>query len=131
MALRESTKWRRPFFRIFLLDDHNAYRGNEASIKMTYVPPETGIYYLVTAVCDYHVSPLVMKGNLVVENPHGHLPAPQYGSLPFYSVMCVLYVVALFVWIIWCIKYSSEVMSVQIVILVCFVISVVIRFVRE
>lgn len=86
---------------------------------MTFVPPETGIYYLVTAVCDYHVSPLTMTGNMVVENPYGHLPAPQYGSLPFYSLLCVLYVVALFVWIMWCVKYSSEVMSVQIVILVC------------
>lgn len=32
---------------------------------------------------------------MVVENPFGKMPAPQYGSLPFFSFMCLAYVIAL------------------------------------
>ena len=31
------------------------------------------------------MSPFEMEGNMVVENPFGKMPAPQYGSLPFFS----------------------------------------------
>ena len=68
--------------------------------------------------CDYHMSPFEMEGNMVVENPFGKMPAPQYGSLPFFSFMCLAYVIALIVWSMLCISYSKEVMSVQVIILV-------------
>ena len=61
---------------------------------------------------------MVFEGTMVVENPYGHLPAPQYGSLPFFSFMCVAYVVALIVWGMLCFKYTKEIMSVQIIIIV-------------
>lgn len=84
------------------------------------------------ARCDYHVSPLVMDGTMVVENPFGHLPAPQYGDFPFVMFMCVVYVVALFIWGMLCIRYSKEIMSVQIIILVvlfAFVVNYLVKVV--
>ena len=102
--------------------------GKETNIKVNYHPPKAGVYYIVSAVsffilslscrCDYHISPMIMDGSLVVENMYGHLPAPQYGSLPFYSYMCLVYVISLVVWIRYCIQFKNEIMSVQIIILV-------------
>ena len=59
-----------------------------------------------------------MEGKMIVENPYGQLPAPQYGSLPFFTFMCFAYIVALIIWSMLCISYSKEVMSVQVIILV-------------
>ena len=64
------------------------------------------------------MSPFEMEGNMVVENPYGKLPAPQFGSLPFFSFMCLAYIIALIIWGMLCISYSKEVMSVQVIILV-------------
>lgn len=72
--------------------------------------------------CDYHISPIKIEGKMVVENPYGHLPAPEYGSLPFFSFMCILYTVSLVIWGILCYAYSKEIMSVQIIIIVWSVI---------
>lgn len=58
---------------------------------------------------------------MIVENPYGNLPASQYGSLPFYTFMCFLYVISVVVWGMLCISYSKEVMSVQIIILIVIV----------
>ena len=66
---------------------------------------------------------MVIEGKMVVENPYGHLPAPEYGSLPFFSVMCLAYVVSLLVWGMLCYRYSKEIMSVQIIIIVGSVLS--------
>lgn len=67
------------------------------------------------------MSPLHMDGAMIVENPYGNLPASQYGSLPFYTFMCFLYVISVIVWGMLCISYSKEVMSVQIIILIVIV----------
>ena len=66
---------------------------------------------------------MVIEVKMVVENPYGHLPAPEYGSLPFFSVMCIAYVVSLLVWSMLCYRYSKEIMSVQIIIIVGSVLS--------
>ena len=58
---------------------------------------------------------------MAVENPFGHLPATQYGSLPFYSVTCLAYLVCLVIWGMWCISYSKEIMSVQVIIMVVLI----------
>lgn len=58
---------------------------------------------------------------MAVENPFGHLPATQYGSLPFYSVTCFAYFVCLVIWGMWCISYSKEIMSVQVIIMVVLI----------
>ena len=58
---------------------------------------------------------------MAVENPFGHLPATQYGSLPFYSVTCFAYFVCLVIWGMWCISYSKEIMSVQLIIMVVLI----------
>ena len=71
-----------------------------------------------------------MEGRMVVENPYGHLPATQYGSLPFYIATCFAYVIALIVWVMLCIAFSKEIMSVMVIILVvliCFVMSNVVK----
>lgn len=71
-----------------------------------------------------------MEGRMAVENPFGHLPATQYGSLPFYSVTCFAYFVCLVIWGMWCISYSKEIMSVQLIImvvLISFVLNNVVR----
>ena len=104
--------------------------GSESSIKVNYRPSKTGIYYVLTSVCENDVTPLVMEGRMVVENPYGHLPATQYGSLPFYIATCFAYVIALIVWVMLCIAFSKEIMSVQVIILVvliCFVMSNVVK----
>ena len=62
-----------------------------------------------------------MEGRMAVENPFGHLPATQYGSLPFYSVTCLAYFVCLVIWGMWCISYSKEIMSVQLIIMVVLI----------
>lgn len=107
------------------------HRGKEKTIKINYRPQDSGIYYVVTAVlvwivlfsysCDYHVSPLVMDGMMTVENPYGHLPAPQYGDLPFVTCMFFVYLICFIVWGMLCIRYSKEIMSVQILILIVLV----------
>ena len=77
------------------------------------------------------MSPLHMDGAMIVENPYGNLPASQYGSLPFYTFMCFLYVISVVVWGMLCISYSKEVMSVQIIILIVIVIGLVRTLIRE
>lgn len=62
---------------------------------------------------------------MIVENPYGHLPAPQYGDYPFVSTMCVIYIITLIVWSMLCIRYSKEIMSVQIIILIVLIAYVI------
>ena len=95
--------------------------GTESSIRINYHPQDSGIYYVVTAICDYHVSPLVMDGSMIVENPYGHLPATQYGDYPFVTTMCIVYILTLLVWAMLCIRYSKEIMSVQVIILIVLI----------
>lgn len=59
-----------------------------------------------------------LEGNMIAENPYGHLPATQYSSLPFFSWMSLIYVVVVIMWGMLCIQYSKEIMSVHIIILV-------------
>ena len=87
------------------------------------------MYYVVAAVSSLFVlltprcNPMItvgttLEGKMAAENPHGHLPATQYKSLPFYSWMSFLYVITLIVWGMLCIQYSKEIMSVHLMILV-------------
>lgn len=51
-------------------------------------------------------------------NVYGHLPATQYYSLPFFGWMSLAYLFTLVVWVMLCIQYSKEIMSVHLMILV-------------
>ena len=105
--------------------------GKEKNIIVNYHPTETGIYYVMNAVyvmnewminsCDYHVSPFRLEGKLIVENPYGYLSGSEYGNYPFVIVMLIIYIVCLAVWILLCLQYSNEIMSVQVIILVVLV----------
>lgn len=83
------------------------------------------LFHIIIISCDYHVSPLVMDGSMIVENPYGHLPAPQYGDYPFVSTMCLIYVITLLIWSMLCIRYSKEIMSVQVIILIVLIAYVI------
>ena len=87
---------------------------------------QTGMYYVVAAVCDPSITPHTkVSGMMTAEIAYGHLPATQYYSLPFFSWMSLIYVFALIVWGMLCIQYSKEIMSVHLMILIVLVFFVI------
>lgn len=87
------------------------------------------MYYVVAAVyvfglplsasCDPSITPNTrLSGMMTAVNVYGHLPATQYYSLPFFGWMSLAYLFTLVVWVMLCIQYSKEIMSVHLMILV-------------
>jgi hypothetical protein len=46
-------------------------------------------------------------------DPYGYLPADQFGNLPFYFWLSVLYVIVGVTWLILCVWYSDQLMPLQ------------------
>lgn len=87
------------------------------------------MYYVVAAVsvcavcvtcsCDPSITPNTrLSGMMTAVNIYGHLPATQYYSLPFFGWMSLAYLFTLLIWVMLCIQYSKEIMSVHLMILV-------------
>lgn len=89
------------------------------AVTAVYALPYLVLFFLICSCDAYAIGKVSLEGEMVAENPYGHLPATQYSSLPFYSYMTIIYVVVLIMWGMLCIQYSKEIMSVHIIILVC------------
>ena len=51
-------------------------------------------------------------------NPYGYVPAPLYGSIPFDALLMVLYSIHFVLWLMQCVKYNEELMSIHYLIFV-------------
>ena len=87
--------------------------NRDASVYIHYDIPKEGKYYLVLALCDPTTTNLRITGESLVVNPYGHVPASLYGSIPFHIFLLLLYSVLFVVWLLRCMKYSDELMSIH------------------
>ena len=86
---------------------------------------------MVLAMCDVTTANLNITGESIVMNPYGHLPGRLYGLLPFTTCLVFLYLVLCAIWLIKCVNFKNELMSVHIIIsllLVLFLVDMLLRF---
>ncbi|CBK23468.2 uncharacterized protein [Blastocystis hominis] len=111
------------------LEEIDLSRTNTVDLSSVIV--NSGMYYVVAAVCDPSITPNTrLSGMMTAENVYGHLPATQYYSLPFFGWMSLAYLFTLVVWVMLCIQYSKEIMSVHLMILVVLISFVINSLVR-
>ena len=68
--------------------------------------------------CDANTQNVHVSGKFAVHGTYGHLPSITYGSLDFYSIISIIYVVLTLIWLFACYIYSHDIMSVQYTIIV-------------
>ena len=86
---------------------------------------------MILALCDAHTSNLNISGEVITVNPHGHIPARLYGSIPFTQSLLVAYSILLCLWSICCLRYFRQLMSIHALItltLACFLADTLLRF---
>eukprot|EP00636_Phaeomonas_parva_P000552 CAMPEP_0118857344 /NCGR_PEP_ID=MMETSP1163-20130328/4489_1 /TAXON_ID=124430 /ORGANISM="Phaeomonas parva, Strain CCMP2877" /LENGTH=557 /DNA_ID=CAMNT_0006790647 /DNA_START=186 /DNA_END=1859 /DNA_ORIENTATION=- len=74
---------------------------------------KTGFYNLFIAACDEGTGDLVINGYTEWMNPWGYLPAADWGKLPFYGSLALIY---LFLGLSWCIlmvTYVKDLLAIQ------------------
>ena len=106
-------------------------KNSKNSGTLVYDVKKTGIYYLVSISCDYRAGLVRFSGDFEAVNPHGQLPATQYGLFPFTGFMLLCFVLMTAFWLNVCSKYATEVLSVHVIILVVavlFVLDMLARF---
>ncbi|KAK8833163.1 hypothetical protein WA577_002777 [Blastocystis sp. JDR] len=68
---------------------------------------------MILAMCDAHTSNLNISGEVITINPHGHISARLYGSIPFTQCLLVAYSLLLLLWSLCCLRYFHQLMSVH------------------
>ena len=68
---------------------------------------------MILAMCDAHTSNLNIAGEVITINPHGHISARLYGSIPFTQCLLVAYSLLLLLWSLFCLRYFHQLMSVH------------------
>ena len=91
---------------------NNRENGN-GRVFLHYDIPIEGKYYMVLAMCDVASSNFNITGESIVMNPYGHLPGRLYGMLPFTRILLMFYLVVCAFWLVKCIRYKDELMSVH------------------
>jgi len=74
---------------------------------------ESQIHIIAVAVCDARIGEVTLSGMTEWMNPYGHLPAQLYGFLPFYGLMCVVYLAAACIWLMLNAVYWKDLLHVQ------------------
>ena len=74
---------------------------------------DTGVYILLFGICSPFTSPLLLKGTIDSMDPYGYLPADQYGNLPFYFILSIVYTTVGVAWLYLCVQHQSEIIPMQ------------------
>lgn len=85
---------------------------------------------MVLGMCDISTSNFNLTGEVVAMNPYGHLPGRMYGLLPFTRYLLFGYLILCLFWLLKCVNFHSQLMSVHYLIfmvLVIFLIDTLLR----
>jgi len=74
---------------------------------------DTGLYILFMAVCDPSSNPVRINGNIDSLDPYGYLPADLYQNLPFYGSLSCLHSIVGVVWLVLCLCYRGQLITLQ------------------
>lgn len=74
---------------------------------------ETGIYVTLFASCDPASGAVAVSGFSEWMNPHGFLPADQFGALRFFQVLSLLYLALGLVWAVLCARHRDDLLAIQ------------------
>jgi len=99
-------------------EQHNIKKRDTPNLnKPVYVIPKDGVYLLIVYVGSPAVSLHPYKASVHLEmrssSPDGYLSITDYPLLPFYSVMCGVYVLLGLSWLIVCSLYWREILRLQ------------------
>ena len=104
--------------------------SKESDVQLYHPVTKTGVYFVVATVCDANTQNVHVSGKFAVHGTYGHLPSITYGSLDFYSIISIIYVVLTLIWLFACYIYSHDIMSVQytiIIVLLSFTIDAIVK----
>lgn len=86
---------------------------DKALDKPIYTVGSDGIYVLVLHVQNNSNSDFRLHVRVEMKTPYGYLSAADYPSLIFYGVMCLIYVLYGFIWLVLCFKQWRDLLRVQ------------------
>lgn len=95
-------------------------RSYDKVLHASYPIPRSGVYAVVIAMsfpllfftyrCNANTADIALSGEIVAENPYGHLPLPLYSAWKSSSLLFYLYAVGTIVWLILCWEYRNDLM---------------------
>ena len=97
--------------------------GDQIELEGLFTTYQTGYHYLLIANCDANRIDLDVKGEIVVLNPFGYLPAQYYGFLPFYGAMSLFYILLIIIWSVLLYRNGESLLDVQRYITIVIVLS--------
>ncbi|KAK8803445.1 hypothetical protein WA158_001139 [Blastocystis sp. Blastoise] len=106
-----------------------AWNG-QSNATLTHYVKKSGVYFIVSTVCDSKSINTHISGDFVVKNTYGQLPSITYGSLSFYFYISIIYTVLTIAWLFACYIYKHEIMSVQytiIIVVISFTLDSIIK----
>jgi len=74
---------------------------------------DTGLYVLFMAICDASSNPVRIDGTIDSLDPYGYLPADLYQNLPFYGSLSCLHSIVGVGWLILCLIYRGQLITLQ------------------
>uniref|UniRef100_A0A6U0UN44 Transmembrane protein 87A n=1 Tax=Pinguiococcus pyrenoidosus TaxID=172671 RepID=A0A6U0UN44_9STRA len=98
-----------------LIREENSTAPTEAVFETTskYPVTKTGYYYLFMSACDRDAGEVVVHGQTVWMNPWGYLPGTEWGNLPFFGSMAIIYLFIGLVWTVLMFRFMQELIAVQ------------------
>lgn len=74
---------------------------------------KSGLYVLMMALCDPTAFPVVIKGEIESLDPYGYVAADEFGNMPFYLSLSLMYVAIGITWAILCFIHRDQLMPLQ------------------
>lgn len=75
--------------------------------------------------CNANTADIALSGEIVAENPYGHLPLPLYSAWKSSSLLFSLYAVGTILWLILCWEYRSDLMRIHRVFSVLYILGAI------
>lgn len=102
------------FMRSLDLSPNREIRLHDNGGVANYPISSSGLYILIMILCEPNASPVTIQGSVESLDPYGYLPADQFGNLPFYGALSIIYVLLGMGWLGVCCLNKSQILPLQI-----------------